>query len=335
MKKISCISNPPFNMKWEIPIFAQLQNRFANTEIPPRNNANFAFVLTALEKADKSVFILPQNVLSTNDKKEKEIVKYLIEKNFIEAIIVCPEKMFESTNIQVCVLVLNKNKNTTMIEMIDASKECKQEKRYQRGQTGNKAHTNRMYEKEINVFEKENIKKIVDAINNRSNIKEFCKSATIEDIKNNNYALFPNRYIEENEKIEKTREYEDIIKDYNRIVKEKNKLKIVANEKVLNSLGMSDLLEDIKKSKELSDEMSNNLKFLNIEIEKEDFITISKSKNEIIIKNNDNDTISEIILFALKHWSQHMHFLNNEENRYLLELRDKLLPDLLSGKIDF
>lgn len=28
-----------------------------------------------------------------------------------------------------------------------------------------------------------------------------------------------------------------------------------------------------------------------------------------------------------------IYHLNNEENRYLAELKDKLLPDLMSGKI--
>lgn len=29
-----------------------------------------------------------------------------------------------------------------------------------------------------------------------------------------------------------------------------------------------------------------------------------------------------------------MYHLNNEENRYLAELRDKLLPDLMNGEIN-
>lgn len=36
----------------------------------------------------------------------------------------------------------------------------------------------------------------------------------------------------------------------------------------------------------------------------------------------------------LQMWKQHIMYLNIEENRFLLELRDALLPDLMSGKID-
>ena len=55
------ISNPPFNLKWESPPFAQIQPRFAEFDVPPDSNANFAFVLSGVQKADKCVFILPQS----------------------------------------------------------------------------------------------------------------------------------------------------------------------------------------------------------------------------------------------------------------------------------
>lgn len=57
MMRISLISNPPYNMKWDIPPFAANQNRFNKCELPPESNANFAFILTALEKvSSKAVF---------------------------------------------------------------------------------------------------------------------------------------------------------------------------------------------------------------------------------------------------------------------------------------
>lgn len=75
------ISNPPYNMKWKLPVFAQLQPRFYDCELPPESNANFAFVLTALDKVNaKAVFILPCSALTGGLKQEEEIRKYLIEK---------------------------------------------------------------------------------------------------------------------------------------------------------------------------------------------------------------------------------------------------------------
>ena len=48
----SLISNPPYNMKWTIPPFAQIQQRFVDSEVPPESNANFAFILSALDVSE-------------------------------------------------------------------------------------------------------------------------------------------------------------------------------------------------------------------------------------------------------------------------------------------
>lgn len=43
-------------MKWQHPFFAQSQERFM-LGVPPESNANYAFILTALSKQDKAVFL--------------------------------------------------------------------------------------------------------------------------------------------------------------------------------------------------------------------------------------------------------------------------------------
>lgn len=134
----TCISNPPYNLRWQQPIFAQMQDRFKYTAVPPASNANFAFILTALNKCDRLCFILPQGVLTSGTKEEKEIRQYLIEKNYVEAVIVCPSKMFEATSIPVCIITLDKNKKTSETVMIDAKNFCTKETREQRGQFGRK-----------------------------------------------------------------------------------------------------------------------------------------------------------------------------------------------------
>ena len=115
-KTDSCISNPPYNMKWKIPPFAQLQPRFNDCELPPESNANYAFVLTALDNCNEKVsMILPCGILSSEVVSEKRIRQYLVKKNLIESVILCPDKMFEATSIPTCLLTLNKKKETTHI----------------------------------------------------------------------------------------------------------------------------------------------------------------------------------------------------------------------------
>ena len=95
--KISLISNPPYNMEWE----AAEDERFENSGIPPQKNANFAFIMTGLQKiTDRAIFLLPCGVLSTQNRKETEIRKYLIENNFVESIVLLPGEMFEKTGKQ-------------------------------------------------------------------------------------------------------------------------------------------------------------------------------------------------------------------------------------------
>lgn len=107
----SLISNPPYNLKWKAPVFAQIQPRFAEYGVPPDNNANFAFILTGLDMVDgKAAFLLPCSVLDSNSAQEQEIRRTLIEKNLIEAVIILPDKMFEATSITTCIFIITKTR---------------------------------------------------------------------------------------------------------------------------------------------------------------------------------------------------------------------------------
>lgn len=328
------ISNPPYNMKWNLPPFAQLQTRFNDCELPPESNANYAFILTALSMIDdKAVFLLPCGVLSTGNKQEKEIRKYLVEKNLIEAIITCPDKMFEATSIPTCIIVFNKKKKTTHISFVDMRQTYDVEQREQNGQFGGASHENRTYKKEVKVFSDEQMRKAIDSISNQSAIPGFSKTVSIQTIEENDYNLIPSRYIDFQEEGFKHREYEDIIDDLNRVIKEKNGLKLTINESLAKSIGLYDIFLMFKQSEETNSSINEILSFTGKKIEKEKFISMSKNAGELKFENGSKDSISTILMSILQMWKQHIMYLNNEENRYLAELRDALLPDLMSGKI--
>ena len=332
---ISLISNPPYNMKWKLPPFAQLQTRFNDCELPPESNANYAFILTALSMIDdKAVFILPSGVLSTENTQEKEIRKYLVEKNLIESVITCPDKMFESTSIATCIVVFNKNKTTTHISFVDMRQTYEIEQREQNGQYGGSSHEKRTYKKDVKVFSEEQMRKAIDSISKQLGIAEFSKSVSIQTVAENEYILIPSRYIEFQERSFKHREYTDIIDDLNRVIKEKNGLKITMNESLAKSIGLYDIFLMFKQSEKANDGMNEMLSFTGKRIEKENFISMSKKAGELKFENGSKDTVSTILISILQMWKQHIIYLNNEENRYLVELRDALLPDLMSGNID-
>lgn len=334
-KTDSCISNPPYNMKWKIPPFAQLQPRFNDCELPPESNANYAFILTALDNCNEKVsMILPCGILSSEVVSEKRIRQYLIEKNLVESVILCPDKMFEATSIPTCLLTLNKKKETTHIAFLDMRKTCDVEQREQNGQFGGASHENRTYKKSVNVFSDEQMESAIDSIINQKSIPEFSKSVSVQTISENDYCLVPSRYIEFQEKDFVHRDYGEIIDDLNRVINEKNGLKLTMNETLAKSIGLYDIFQMFKQSEETADSMNQMLAFTGKKIEKENFISMTKKAGELKFENGSKNSISTILLSILQMWKQHIMYLNNEENRYLVELRDALLPDLMSGKID-
>ena len=333
-KTDSCISNPPYNMKWKIPPFAQLQPRFNGCELPPESNANYAFILTALDNCNEKVsMILPCGILSSEVTNEKRIRQYLIEKNLIESVILCPDKMFEATSIATCLLTLNKKKETTHIAFLDMRKTCDVEQREQNGQFGGASHENRTYKKAVNVFSEVQMESAIDAIVNQKSVPEFSKSASLQMVTENDYCLVPSRYIEFQEKEFVHREYGEIIDDLNRVINEKNGLKLTMNETLAKSVGLYEIFQMFKQSEETADSMNQMLTFTGKRIEKENFISMSKKAGELKFENGSKNSISTILLSILQMWKQHIMYLNNEENRYLAELRDAILPDLMSGKI--
>lgn len=327
------ISNPPYNMKWQHPFFSQSQSRF-DLGLPPENNANFAFVLSALDHSEKATFILPNAVLYTSNKDEFIVKKNLVDKNYLEAVISLPGNMFESTSIPTCILVFNKRKSHSYTQVIDLKGKETKEIRDQRGQYG-KTNTNRVYKKELNVLSNDVIKEVLSVIESRKNEVGFTKSVSINDIKEQEYDLNPGKYIDTESVDNIHRPYEDIIKDLNRIIESKNGVKITINEKMAKDLEIYDLMQDFKQSKELNKNMNEMLKAVNpnLKIKKEDIAALSRNK-EMKFEVKNFERVPEMIALFISMWKQFVMTLNNEENRLLVELRDALLPDLISGDID-
>lgn len=325
------ISNPPYNMKWQHPFFAVSQNRFC-LGLPPESNANFAFMLSALEASDRAVFLLPNSVLSTENRDEKIIKKNLVEANYIEAIVQLPDGMFESTSIPTTLVMLNKNKDTSSIFMIDLTAKADKEIREQRGQFGGASKQNRVYKKAVNVFSDETIEEIVDMVDSKSEIKGLSKLATIEDVKSNGYNLSVRRYIESETENKKYRDLSDIVADINAIIGRKNAIKFTINENMARSLGIHDLALMFKNGEKINKEMNSSLSNFDLKIKKENVVTLSRNK-ELKLEVKNFEEMPEFIPIFFNMWKQYIMMMNNQENKLLIELRDTLLPKLMSGEI--
>ena len=326
-----CISNPPYNMRWEHELFMQIDKRFNVYGVPPESNANYAFVLTALAVAKRAVLIMPNGINEGGTKTEMEIRKNLADMNKIESVIINPDNMFESTSIGTCLFCINNNKTTIQTEMIDARDTYAEEKREQRGQFGGKSHTNRVYTKTVKTYTDDNIKSMLDAIANKTCKAGYCQSVNINDIKSAEYALAPSRYVKFKYIETAHRNYADIVADLNRVIAEKNCCKLVINETLAKRLGFD---VDLYKKDAIDSNFTDFItKIAGDKILKSDYIQFTKSKNEFTFKNNGAEFISTILTSILQTWKQHIMYLNQTENRYLAELRDAVLPELMSGKL--
>ncbi len=97
---------------------------------------------------------------------KQKIRKYLIDNNYIDAVIQLPPDLFFGTTIATCIMVLKKNKKDNSILFIDASNEFIR--------SGNK-----------NKLTEENRKKILDAYINRQDIDHFAKLINNQEIAKN------------------------------------------------------------------------------------------------------------------------------------------------------
>lgn len=321
----SLVSNPPYNLKWKHPDLIRFLPQYMGWELPPESNANMAFVLSAIEMTEsRAVLLLPNGVLSSGG-QEGNVRSQLIDENLLHAVISLPGSMFESTSIPTCILVFDKHRQTRKIAMIDLSDKCKEEVRDQRGQFGGNAHEGRTYHKTINVIPADIMREVENAIDEGIDADGLCRWVPNEEVAKNNYVIHPKRYFETKTEI-KYRSFEDIANDYNRIVRQKNAIKIRMNKTAAKRLGYDCFDKD-------RIDLTKSFQIVGQKVEKEDFITFG-ADDGIKISISTKESIHPLIVDFLNHWKQLIIYLNNEENRYLAEFRDALLPKLMNGEIE-
>ena len=116
------------------------------------------------------------------------------------------------------------------------------------------------------------------------------------------------------------------------VTREKNACKLTLNESLAKGMGFDvELYKQDQQDTGLNDFL---VKLGADKLERQDYFTATKKKNEIKFENNSKEQLSSILVMILQNWKQHIYYLNQEENRYLAELRDALLPELMNGKID-
>ena len=193
LKSDFILANPPFNdSDWS----GDLLRKDARWKygIPPVANANYAWMehmVYHLSPNGIMGLVLANGSLSSNTSGEGDIRKAIVEADLVDCIVALPKQLFYNTGIPACLWFISRKKGGNgdrkragEILFIDAS---------EIGYMLDRVHRD---------FTDEDIKKITDTYHGwrgkkgkYKDIKGFCKSANLDEIKKHNYILTPGRYV--------------------------------------------------------------------------------------------------------------------------------------------
>lgn len=198
------MANPPFNQKqWRADNELVDDPRWAGYEVPPTGNANYAWILHMISKLSENGtagFVLANGSMSSNTSGEGLIRQKIIENDLVDCMIALPGQLFYTTQIPVCLWFITKNK--TEQHFPDAREPFRNRKgetlfidAREMGTMISRVH------KELTTDDIAEIARTYHAW--RGEKKDgtyrdkagFCKSATLEEIKANDFVLTPGRYV--------------------------------------------------------------------------------------------------------------------------------------------
>jgi type I restriction enzyme M protein len=175
------VSNPPYSIKWDGDGNPLLINdpRFAPAGVlAPKSKADLAFtmhILSWLAVNGTAAIVEFPGVLYRGGAEQK-IRQYLIDNNYIDAVIQLPPDLFFGTTIATCIVVLKKSKTDNATLFIDASAEFIRE--------GNK-----------NKLNAANRQTILDAYTKRQSLTHFARLVENREIAQNSYNIAVSSYV--------------------------------------------------------------------------------------------------------------------------------------------
>ena len=203
------VSNYPYSIKWFGEDDPTLINdpRFAPAGVlAPKSKADLAFLMhiTSWLSSDGTAAVVSFPGVLYRGGAEAKIRKYLVDSNFIDAVIQLPDNLFFGTSIATCIIVIRKNKKEAKTLFIDASQQFVHE--------GNK-----------NKLSDANIQAILDEWAEHKVVPHFSALVDNSDIAENGYNLSVSSYVEKEDTSEKVdikvlnKQLEDIVKRENEL----------------------------------------------------------------------------------------------------------------------
>ncbi|EAL1484615.1 SAM-dependent DNA methyltransferase [Campylobacter coli] len=183
------IANPPFNdSDWSGELLEQ-DGRW-KYGVPPASNANYAWIQHFLyhlsPNGGVAGFVLAKGALTSNTTNEAAIRKALIEDDLIDCIVNLPAKLFLNTGVPASLWFIRRQKlpNTAKKTLFIDARDL-----------------GTMINRRNKILNQDDINQIANTYKAWKNgtdyedIKGFCKSASIDEIRELSYVLTPGRYV--------------------------------------------------------------------------------------------------------------------------------------------
>jgi type I restriction enzyme M protein len=183
------MANPPFNISnWRR---GDPTDRCWRYGVPPASNANFAWlhhIWSSLAEGGRAAVVMANNALSSEQAGEGRIRAAMVEDGIVEALIALPPRLFANTAIPVTVWLLRRPSNTRDDEVlfVDARTLGAMISRTQRGLLPD--DNRRIVGTVLEWRGRQNQERY-------QNVQGFSASATIQEIRKNEYRLTPGRYV--------------------------------------------------------------------------------------------------------------------------------------------
>lgn len=189
------LANPPFNVsEWGGELLRQ--DKRWQYGAPPVGNANFAWVqhmIHHLAPTGVAGFVLANGSMSSNQSGEGEIRKAIIEADLVDCMVALPGQLFYSTQIPACLWFLARDKKNHsfrdrrgQVLFIDARK---------MGTMVDRTHRELTDEDIARIANTYHAWRGEPAAGEYHDVPGFCKSATLDEIRQHGHVLTPGRYV--------------------------------------------------------------------------------------------------------------------------------------------
>jgi type I restriction enzyme M protein len=187
------LANPPFNDNdWHGDLLRDdVRWKYG---VPPTGNANYAWVqhfIHHLSPKGIAGFVLANGSMSSNTSGEGNIRKSIIEADLVDCMISLPSQLFYNTMIPCCLWFVSRDKKNNNYRTRTGETlfiDCRN-----MGIMKDRRHkeiTDEEIQKIAGIYHEWKAKK-----GKYKDVKGFCKSVTLEEIRKNDYVLTPGRYV--------------------------------------------------------------------------------------------------------------------------------------------